>query len=291
MIHPLNINGIKYYPTRTSCISHFEKKPWHKKIISFIASFGTLFAYGIKKIFFNTKRIKKQMDPYTKAPMSNSANKRLVVCLHGLNSNPTQFKKIVDEMHKQDPSEFDIYIPKILKKGNAKLDEMVPPILKDINEWASIGEEKELILVAVSNGGRIGRAIEAELINSGDIGKINRLRFVSIVGACKGSSLATLAKKIHASWILSKNIAEEMPTNSERFKQLEAACEKAKEADKPLRDYTFIASPHDWQVPNYNSTLMDMPDAVVKYAIVPNHGHNSIVDAVAKSVAAIVMRE
>ncbi len=289
--NPVDISGVKYYSTSTLCISLFEKKPWIEKAISIIASFGTLVAYTMNKVFMVFSSVEKQMNPYTKAPINNSSNKRLVVCLHGLNNNPTQFKKIVDEMNKQGYSKCDIYIPKILQKGNAKLDDMVSPIVEHIATWAKTGEDKELVLVGVSNGGRIARAIEAELINSNQIGKIKRLRFVSIVGACKGSSLATLAQKVHASWILSKNIAEEMPTNSDRFKQLEMACESAAKVIEPTRDYTFIASPHDWQVPNYDSSLMDITGAKAKYAIIPNHGHNSIVNAVAKSVATIVLEK
>ena len=91
------------------------------------------------------------------------SKKRLVVCIHGLNNNPTQFKKIVDEMQKKELSETDIFIPRVLQKGNAKLDEMVKPIFEEIAKWAKTSDEKELVLVGISNGGRIARAIEAEI--------------------------------------------------------------------------------------------------------------------------------
>lgn len=65
-------------------------------------------------------------------------------------------------MQKKDLSETDIFIPRVLQKGNAKLDEMVKPIVEEIVKWAKTGK-KELVLVGISNGERISRAIEAEL--------------------------------------------------------------------------------------------------------------------------------
>jgi hypothetical protein len=56
------------------------------------------------------------------------------------------------------------------------------------------------------------------------------------------------------------------------------------------REYTFFASPHDWLVPNYGSSLMEITHAQAQYSIVLNHGHNSIVNAVAKSVATMAMQ-
>ena len=280
---------VKYYSTPSSCISCFERKPWIEKAISALSSFGNIFTYYMNKALMAINGAEKQMARYTKAPVTHPSSKKLVVCLHGLNNNPTQFKKIVDEMVEKDDSKSAIYIPKIRDKGNAKLDKMVAPILKNIVKWAKTKKAKELVLVGISNGGRIARAIEAKLINSGQVGRIKRLRFVSIVGACKGSSLVTWAKKLHASWLLSKNIAEEMPTDSKRVKRLETACKRAKRTTNLKRDYTFIASPHDWHVPNYSSSLMKVSGAKVKYALVPNHGHNSIVNAVADDVATLVM--
>jgi hypothetical protein len=289
-----DINSVQYYLTPSLCISSFENKSWFEKAMSVISSCGTLFIYAINRVLMVIYHTEKEMDRYTQAPMTNVSSRRLIVCLHGLNNNPAQFKRIVDEIVQKDNSESDIYIPKIVNKGNAKLDKMVSPILKDIAEWAKTGEEKELVLIGISNGGRVARAIEAELINSGQIGKIKHLKFISIVGACNGSWLVTLAIKLHISWILPKNIAKEMATDSERFERLKIEDEQAKKKSAKLkRDYTFIASPHDWQVPNYDSSLMEMTGVEeVRYSIVPNHGHNSIVDCdfVAESVAAIAVK-
>ena len=299
MTNPIQIQGVNFFDNRLSCISHFQKMHWIKKALSLIQSFGTLFIYFLNKIPLSLNRINSQMHHYSNAALINSSKKRLVVCLHGLNNHPTQFKKIVDEMEKRDLSETTIYIPHILQKGNAKLDDMVEPIFKEIQRWAQYHqrwaqyqslEDKELVLVGISNGGRISRAIEAELIKSGNVGYIKKIKFVSIVGACKGSSLANLAHKLHLSWIMSKNISEEMPTDSKRNDQLNKDLTSGLgNSPQIIREYTFIASPHDWQVPNYDSTLMEIQSHQVRYALIPSHGHNSIVNAAAQAVVDITL--
>jgi len=282
------IQGVKFFDNALSCISHFEKTHWTKKALSLIQSFGTLLVFALNKVSLVLHQVDAGMDSLTNTNTRVLSKKRLVVCVHGLNSNPSQFKKIFDEMQKEELSETDIFIPRVLQKGNAKLDEMVQPIFEEIEKWAKTSGEKELVLVGISNGGRISRAIEAKIAQSKSNANIKKLKFVSIVGACKGSSLANLAKKVGLSWLMSKNIAEEMPTDSERNRRLNQDW-----LDElpygPTREYTFFASPHDWQVPNYDSTLMEASGQNARYAIVPGHGHNSIVNAVAKSVAEIIL--
>lgn len=287
MSQTTEIQGVKFFNSAPSCISHFEEMPWGQKALSIIQSFGTLLVHALYRIGLVWNRVDAQMDPLTK--INELSKKRLVVCIHGLNSNPTQFKKIVDEMKKKDLSETEIFIPRVLEKGNAELDKMVKLIVDEIEKWAITSGEKELVLVGISNGGRISRAIEAEIAKSESYANIKKLRFVSIVGACKGSSLVNLAKRVGlSSWVMSKNILEEMATDSSRIERLNQEW-TAGLSNGPAREYTFIASPHDWQVPNYDSTLMETEVQCARYAIVHGHGHNSIVNAVAESVAAIVV--
>ncbi len=280
----VTLQGIQFFNHPSSCISHFEKAHWTKKALSLIQSFGTLFIYFMNKISLLWHKVEAQVTPHTKLP-ANLSKQTLVVCIHGLNNNPTQFKQTLDEMQKYDLSETAIYLPYVLQKGHAKLDDMAMPIFEEIKKWAQTSGEKKLVLVGISNGGRIARAIAAKLP---ELEHIKQLRFVSIVGACQGSSLVNLAHKLHLSWLLSKNISEEMAINSERNIQLNQDWKNALESSPEIqRDYTFIASPHDWQVPNYNSTLMEVKGST-KYTIIPNHGHNSIVNTVAKAVAEII---
>jgi len=281
-----DVQDIQFFNNPSSCISHFEKTFWTKKAVSLIESFGSLFMYALNKMHLVGHRVELQMNPWIHA--KGFSKKKLIVCIHGLNNNPSQFKYILDEVQKKGFSETDLFIPHVLQGGNAKLDEMVKPIFKEIANWAKTPGEKELVLVGISNGGRIARAIEVELAKPENHGNIKRLRFVSIVGACRGSSLVNLANKVGLSFLMSKNIAEEMPVGSLRNQKLDREWMQGL-AHGPIREYTFFASPHDWQVTNYDSSLMEIPNQNARYAIIDGHGHNSIVHAVSKTVAEIVL--
>ncbi len=278
------INDIQFYDNRNDCISQFEKSSLITKALSSIRSYGEIILYGLNKFSLILNRA--VMKPEYINPHSKDMADKLVVCIHGLNNSPLQFKSLVNELEKSDLSDTSIYTPSVIARGNGELDEMVKPIFKKIKHWSKKEGEKELVLVGISNGGRIARAIEVELAKAG-YQNIKKVRFVSIVGACKGSSLADLANRCHLP-VLSKNIAKEMPMGSERFKKLNTEWEENVNSRQDIdRDYSFIAAPHDWQVPDYESTLMEVKHKA-RYAIVRNHGHNSVVDAAAKSVSQII---
>lgn len=283
------IQRIRFFDDSSSCVSHFEKAHWAKKVMSNIQSYGTLAYYVLNKVSLIFRGVEAEMSPFKNSGNNGFSKKRLIVCIHGLNNNPSQFKKIVDELQKKELPETDIYIPAVLKKGCAKLDEMAMPIVEEIAKWAKTKGDKELVLIGISNGGRIAKAVEAKLLKSEQTGTIKKLQVISIVGANKGSTLANLANKLKMSWLLAANISKEMPTDSESCMKLhEDWIAGLKNSPDLKRDYTFIASPHDWQVPNYDSTLLEVAEHKVRYALVPGHGHNSIVDASARAIAELI---
>jgi hypothetical protein len=271
------ISGISFYSNRQECIERFKKTHWAQKVYGVLSSFGNFFKHCACKAHLRFKGDAKIQELSKDRQFSK---KRLVVCLHGLGDSPLQFKKITEHMQKVDDT--DIYTPWILNKGSAALDKMVQPIFEQISKWNCEGD-KELVLIGISNGARIARALEAKIACENM--SIKKLKFISIVGACQGSSLVDLAKKCHLSWLLRKNIAEEMPKDSARSQQLNKDWRGAL-SQGPQKEHTFIAAAQDWIVPNHDSSLLDGVEGA-RYAIVPNHGHNSAVNAVAAAVATI----
>jgi hypothetical protein len=283
----LEVRGIKFFNNASTCISHFEKSHWLDRVISLITSYVTLFNYVLEKIALVWNRVENQMNSLSEISSENQSKKKLIICIHGLNNNPSQFKKIYEELKQKDLTDTAIYIPKVLEKGNAKLDKMAQAIFTEIQKWANQSGDKELVLVGVSNGGRISRQIETLIAKAENQMNVKKLNFISIVGACKGSALVNLANRLGLSFLMSKNISEEMPTQSERNLRLDQDWKNGLNS-KIERSYTFIASPHDWQVTNYDSSLMEVQNSSkANYAIIPGHGHNSIVNAIAGVVAEI----
>lgn len=287
----IELHGIKFFDNRASCISHAEQPHWLKKTLSLIESLGRFFIFVLYKLGLILRRVEAGMAPLTTADPGRLTKRRLVVCIHGLNDNPSRFEKIIGELQSRNLSETDIFIPYVLQKGHAKLDEMTKPIFEKIATWANHHQgSNELILVGISNGARISRNIEVELAKAGTLANISKLRVVSIVGACKGSSIVNLTHRLGLSWLLSKSIAAEMATDSKRNEQLSKEwIDALGTSSGPTRDYTFIAAQHDWVVPNHDSTLMDVSNETARYAIVPGYGHNSIVNTVSKAVADIII--
>ena len=172
----MEMQGLVFWESRSSCISHCNRASKIKKAISCIQSFGTLFAYFLNRMFLSLRGAETQMRRYVDLEERNLSKRKLVVCLHGLNNNPTQFKKIIEELEKRESFDADIFVPRILERGNAKLDEMTEPIFREIEKWGKTSGDKELTIVGVSNGGRISRALEARIVQSKVFGKIKKLR-------------------------------------------------------------------------------------------------------------------
>ncbi|MBA2728267.1 MAG: alpha/beta hydrolase, partial [Parachlamydiaceae bacterium] len=257
MITPTNNNGIVFFNNPKACKAHFESMHWMKKVISLLLCLGRYLIYCIPHALLRYGKINPRIIRYTN-PAINFTKSKVVICLHGLNFNPNQFLKGICEIERRKPKDMDIYIPHLPLKGNAKLDDMVDPLFKMLKKWANTDGEKELVLVGISNGGRVARALDAKI----SIKKlpINKLKFVSVVGACNGSSAINMINKLGLSWLMSKNITKEMPRGSLRTKKLNKVSKVGwKKASEIKRDYTFIASPHDFFVPNYDSTLMKVP--------------------------------
>lgn len=280
------IQGIPFFDNPSSCIAHFTEAHWTEKVQSCITSYTTLARFAKQKILQSGE---SKMSPFAQSAGQGFAKKRLIVCIHGLNSNPSQFNTIIGQLQKKNLSETDIYIPAVLERGNARLDDMAKPIFDEIAKWAKLMGAEELVLVGISNGARIARAVEVALLQSENRGNIQKMRVISIVGASRGSTLANLANSLSLCWVMSEPISREMPTDSERSVKLHQDWTAAlNHAPELKRDYTFFASPHDWQVPNFNATLSGVAYHKARYALVRGHGHSSIVDAVASAVAEII---
>lgn len=282
----MDINGINFFNTPTACISHFDQKNWRAKTVSFVHHLGAsllLIIHKIYEIFHPINLNYEELGPNAKG------KNRLIVCVHGHRSNPGEFAKINAELQTRDLSNTALLIPRVLDKGRAKIDDMVQLIFDQITAWGAQGKDKELVLVGISNGGRIIRALDAKLSTSPQTTAISRLHFISIVGACRGSDQANRINRLGLSCLLSPAISEEMPTGSKRNIRLDREWRRGLNTSRFGRQYTFIASPHDIPVPNYTSTLMQVPNQKARYAIIPGHGHCTIADAVAPAIATLCL--
>ncbi len=292
-----DIHGIKFFNSPAECISHYDRNDLCTKIVSFANVVFSIITFTFIKIFRFAKVFifgDPEMRSLEVVNPQVAQRKRLVVCLHGLNHSPAQFKDIYNEMKKRDLSDTTVFAPRILSSGNAPLDEMISDIIEKMQPWFEQREKNttELVLIGISNGGRLIRALEAQLIKLGHCENIQKLRTVSIVGATYGSDTVNLANRIGLSSILPKPISVEMPTDSPRNVQLKKDWEDAIGNSTHIdRECVFLASPHDHLVPNTSSTLATVVAGIkARYAIAMGESHTSVIfsSVVSRAVAQIV---
>ncbi|MBS0655293.1 MAG: hypothetical protein JSR46_05930 [Verrucomicrobia bacterium] len=280
-----SIEGIKFFNNPTDCIKNFDES-WIGKTVSSLYSWITTIRYIIDKKISNLFGV-VSLDPSINTGDKELTKNRTILCLTGLNSTSQQYKTIVPAILEEDLSDTDLLVPQVLDLGNGKLTEMANDIFDKIGSWASSSGEKELVLVGISNGARIARQLLVKIAKTENL-NIKKIHLVPIVGACKGSVTINKVKELGYDCLVSKNIAEEMPVDSPRSQQLDREWDEAMAIKKFGLQCTFIASPHDWHIPNYSSTLMEVPGVQARYALVPGHGHLSIVHAIGKVVAKVV---
>lgn len=287
---PVDIENIRFYESRDECIQTYQAQSFDKKVISAIHSCGAYSAYIARRVRHLFCR--PAYSEYRTIP-SNSSKRRLAVCLHGVDCNHAQFSSVVFSLESDHPEEIqniDIFTPDIPNRGNDDLISMAQGIVESIDSWIGDRENLEVVLVGISNGSRIARMVETQLLQKPE--KIKKLRFISVVGAYNGSSMASVARKfgLLSRPFISSTIVKEMAPNSESIISLQKASERAqKETALGDREYFFIASPPglDWLVPDLSSTLPKI-DHTAHYGIVPGNGHHSIVKATAKAIADLI---
>lgn len=277
---------IQFFNSRDECIQNYEKLPWIQKVITFFESLGNQLICKVGLLF------QPSIEPLTNPDSIDFSKKRLIVCIHGVYGSPSELKNLVHELQAKDPSQQStIFVPRVLARGADPLDQMAEEIFASIQKWALEGDPgKELVLVGVSNGARISRAIETRLTKENRV-NIEQLRVVSVVGARRGSSLVTLANYLGLSWAISKPLSEEMPKNSERNKKLDLEWDQWIRQSEGLKcDFTFLASPYDAHVPDRDSSLPPILEGhiPVRYGFVMKHGHFTAIDGAAKTIANLI---
>lgn len=284
---------IQLFDDRSACIQNILDKSFVQKIKDCVQAFLNLMFFKGDSIFASS-----ELEVFTEMGDEALSKKRLIVCIHGLCGSPYEFKILVDKLKTKNLSDTAIFIPYVQSAGKDRLDSMANEIFKEIQAWAAgAGEEKELILIGVSNGARISRKIETQITGTSR-GKVKELRVVSVVGARQGSPLVNLARQFGfswaVSWFISQPIVEEMPMNSERNQQLDKEWNLWIQNDvNDLEcDFTFIASPFDAHIGNYDSSLPVVPDNIkARYGIVSDHGHFTAIDGAASTIADLLFEK
>jgi hypothetical protein len=273
------------------CIDAYQKKSFYKKFFSSMNSYLGFISFVFRFLFKKKKEKASRIDKYIFVPELSFRKKTLIVFLSGLGCSPYMFDDFIIPLEEQDLEGATIFIPSILNRGHEYLDNIIEPILEKIYSWANFEGNKRLILVGVSNGARIAKAIEVALAEQNKWCNIKELLFISVVGAFRGSYAVNLISKFGLSFLFNKAIKEEMPMNCKKMINLEKKwLEAINKSSHIHRQYFFLAAPHDWLVPNYDSTLPKIPLDNAHYLLLKNCGHFNIINKSVKIVWDIIFK-
>jgi hypothetical protein len=221
-------------------------------------------------------------------PWSNDQESQgLVICLHGLNGNPSDLKAYANEFKIQYPKSH-ICSPGIVSNGNCSLKIAAKPILELAKNYSTKFPNNNITIIGTSNGARIGKYVETKM----DPNSFNKLFFASIAGVHYGTRLINQLEKIRVPRLLNSDptlIKEFHWESNSAVKQLEAWHKKQAvwlQEGKSVNHF-FCATTEDSSVISLSSSL---PFSTLangsenQYRVYHGESHISIVPKALKDV-------
>lgn len=265
-------------------IRQFDKRPLWRKVIDCVLSILREYAYSLS-MFWNRMTISpKHYHNCDQNIEWNKSSHGLFVLIHGLNGHPSSWNSHIKEIKKE--KNVDIFTPFVPEKGQCTLEKAANPILKHVQAYCDKHPNKPVILIGVSNGGRIATYIDIEMRKKDKYHK-TAIK-VSTIAAVHFGSLAIDHLKNFGldGLILQEHVSKELVHGSQKAREL------LHELKKPLptgvtRHYEFYATTEDSRV-GLPSSLPKL-NHNEKLHVIHGHGHNSIVKAIHKHQVAAGM--
>lgn len=190
---------------------------------------------------------------------------KIVIMLHGMNGAPSQFKFHVEELERRDP-QIKFFIPFILNRGMASPEECGDLILSQIK----VKPNMKIVIVGISNGGRIGMYLYSKFAEHGI-----DLYLTTLGSPIKGTMTADLMIKTKLYWLSNYKweILSQLGFNSETNQNLIKACEQIEGFNEKT---LFYVSRNDMIIYPYNCGFLEGHE----YKLKDGFGHNSLVHGV-----------
>lgn len=198
-------------------------------------------------------------NPYENFPDLSNSDK-LVIGLHGLNGQPSQFRFHAEKLEGQD---IKIWLPPIFKKGMASPEECGDILLDQMN----LHPDLKVVLVGISNGGRIAMYLYSKIKD-----QVKDIYLTGIGSPILGTKTADLMLKTKLYWLsnYSWDVLSEIRYGSETNQRLVRSCEE----DENFKNKTlFYVSSNDWVVYPITCGFLEGHN----YKVMEGVGHNFLV--------------
>jgi hypothetical protein len=284
-------HGIRTNEQLSSHLTHTQNAIKNKSITVFRE-----FTYGMAALvknfvispLFSTNK-------YLDLVPENTNKKGLVIFFHGLNGKPLAWNHHIAKFEKmsKDCPEFsvDIFVPLVPKKGHCALDHAeITRFNEKISEWAEKNPGKPIVIFGQSNGSRIALHTELWLREHSPKAPVQ----LSLTGGVLFGT--TLIQKltgrispkilnILSFGLLTPVACQELASGSSSSKDLLNRARLPLEDHVANRYYRKYAALYDSHVKELGSSLPILVDGAQrgkkeKEYILPDYGHNSIINAV-----------
>lgn len=198
----------------------------------------------------------------------------IVVCLHGIRSNPRSCVYLIEELKDRIPTawqnRFLILSPELYKRGNAPLDEVVNRVLDQLQPLLDVHPSSACTLIGVSLGGLVALAVRAKL---DERSQSKRLVYVATIASPLSGTIwmdmlswlqERMKWKTHPwkSIFMGRRDPDLIPELSFQHTRRIALLNKLRESVYMSRThYVFIATVNDHLIIPFNSGFPTLPKA------------------------------
>lgn len=232
------------------------------------------------KISFFFKKIiclfRKRFEFFYPNSILDNKSKGLFVFIHGFNSSPGVWNDHIVKLE-VDGDGYDFIRPSVPERGRCSLDKAIEPIETLIDNYIKKFPEKPICFISHSNGSRIALELEDRLRKKAPTTPV---KVSSVAGAVLGTKRIDFINKLRVgNTFCGRAFADEMRYLCDHVKCLWEKTNKAL-PDGVVRSYDFFASTEDVVIRPVSASFPLLKDKDVRYFMVPNESHSSIINKV-----------
>lgn len=212
------------------------------------------------------------------APAKSSG---LAVFIHGMNHSPGQFHEYCEEIRKVN-KQVTILAPRVKNRGQCAVEEAAQEIFAQISQWRKNNQKKPIVLVGISNGGRLAALLGDKLVDSG-----HPVKVVCIAAPLYGTTMLnpSFSARILAVWqriaklLYHEKVVEELSYNSPKAIEIIGRMQNAAKKGVSFDFYSSLSNTVRPVSSSYPSGVQNSRHFLLKYA-----GHDSILREIKEKV-------
>lgn len=155
-------------------------------------------------------------------------NNTLFVILHGINEKEMTFRIYLSHICAGIPDRVDVYAPMIKQHHNGRLFSYSSKVLEEVGRWKEEHRDGNIVLLGLSNGGRIASYIESRL----DEPRVDKIKVITVGSPLKGTDVLNYIPSYIAKMKVGVHAYDEFYTGFSYYKEGERYVHFASSTDQ-----------------------------------------------------------